>query len=158
MRSQFFAEKAEIRIIVKGPLRPAAGNPQILQPLRYIFIHHGMHIPAIVDVLCDRTRKMIALFEDRNPGAAGHLVLAGGVAANQEIRSSLEAIVAEAGWTLDAPPLALCTDNAAMIAWAGLERMDKFPPSPFELAPRSRWPLDEVSDAVVGSGRRGPKA
>jgi len=113
---------------------------------------------AIVDVLCDRTRKMIALFEDRNPGAAGHLVLAGGVAANQAIRSSLEAIVAEAGWTLDAPPLALCTDNAAMIAWAGLERMDKFPPSPFELAPRSRWPLDEVSDAVVGSGRRGPKA
>ncbi len=116
---------------------------------------------AILDVLCDRTRKMISRFETAHPGIAGNLVVAGGVAANVAIRTGLETETALAGWKMIAPPLGLCTDNGAMIAWAGLERLalpDEFAPSSFDIAPRSRWPLDEEASALIGSGRRGTKA
>ena len=85
------------------------------------------------------------------------LVVAGGVASNMAIRSRLEKTAIDAAVNLIAPPLALCTDNAAMIGWAALERFEKGESSPLDLSPRSRWPLDEESETIVGSGRRGAK-
>ena len=113
---------------------------------------------AITDILRDRTQKMIRHFDDAHETHIRALVVAGGVAANKAIRAALEQVAAEHGWKLVAPPLELCTDNAAMIAWAAIERADGFPPSGPELAPRSRWPLDERASGLIGSGKRGVKA
>jgi N6-L-threonylcarbamoyladenine synthase len=86
-------------------------------------------------------------------------VVAGGVAANKAIRAALENRAAKAGFRFIAPPLNLCTDNAAMIAWAGAERLAAgLPADRLDLAPRSRWPLDQAATAVLGHGKRGAKA
>ena len=114
---------------------------------------------AICDIIADRSVKAMRLFAERHPGTARPaLVIAGGVAANRQIRTTLDALCANAGWRLSAPPLSLCTDNAAVMAWAGLERLGRFEPSDFSVAPRSRWPLDEISSSIIGSGKRGAKA
>lgn len=114
---------------------------------------------AIVDVLKNRTHKMIAKFEAAHPDLKDkNLVVAGGVAANKRIAEVLTITCQEYSWNLIAPPANLCTDNAAMIAWAGLEHLGHSQPSPQNLAPRSRWPLDEISKSIIGSGRRGAKA
>lgn len=113
---------------------------------------------AVVDVLENRTGKMLDHFEAHHPQAEKRLVVAGGVASNTSIRNALGSLCGGRGWQLIAPPLELCTDNAAMIAWAGLERAGRFPPSDMETPPRSRWPLDEKIPAVIGSGKRGAKA
>lgn len=114
---------------------------------------------AVIDVLIDRTKKAFTLFDQShveiNPK---NLVVAGGVAANKSIRSILDKTCAEKGWNLIAPPLELCTDNAAMIGWAALERMNISSPSPLNIEARSRWPLDEKSQPFVGSGKKGAKA
>lgn len=112
---------------------------------------------AVTDILCDRTAKLIDWFEQEHPQSERTLVIAGGVAANKTIRNGLETVCAGRGWKLFAPPQALCTDNAAMIAWAGLERIGRFPPGEYDIAPRSRWPLDETSSSMVGTGKRGAK-
>lgn len=85
------------------------------------------------------------------------LVVAGGVAANSEIRTAVESVAMEHNVQLVAPPLKLCTDNAAMIGWAALERFERGEQSGFDLSPRSRWPLDETSETMLGSGRKGAK-
>ena len=85
------------------------------------------------------------------------LAVAGGVAANQVLREALQAAATEEGFTLVAPPLALCTDNGAMIAWAGLEREAAGLPRE-EVNARPRWPLDTGAAPLRGSGKRGPKA
>jgi N6-L-threonylcarbamoyladenine synthase len=116
---------------------------------------------AVSDALADRVARSLARFRNEFPDiAAPALVVAGGVAANREIKAALETQCGDYGFRFVAPPLALCTDNAAMIAWAGIERIAAGLPEDdaFALAPRSRWPLDEVSAPVVGSGRRGAKA
>ena len=77
---------------------------------------------AVADSLVDRTGNAIALFRDRHP-AADTLVVAGGVAANRLLRDSLESLATANAMRLVAPPPGLCTDNGAMIAWAGLERL-----------------------------------
>ena len=93
---------------------------------------------AVADSIADRVKRGISMFQSEFPGAT-RLVLAGGVAANQAIRSRLAKLGAE----LVAPPMGLCTDNGAMIAWAGIERWRKDPKSdPLDFAPRPRWPLD----------------
>ena len=103
---------------------------------------------AALDCILDRTRKALATMQ---PVTA--LVVAGGVAANQTIRSGLEQLAAEHGLAFTAPPLALCTDNAAMIAWAGIERLrGGFPADPLDLQARPRWPLDPDAEAVRGAG------
>lgn len=116
---------------------------------------------AIVDTLADRVGRALQRFRNEFPNvAAPGLVVAGGVAANKAVRAMLEALSASNGFRFVAPPHILCTDNAAMIAWAAIERIraglrDE---DAMRFAPRSRWPLDSVSAPVVGSGRRGAKA
>ena len=99
---------------------------------------------AVVDVIIDRTRVGLRQFRV-GCGAPTALVIAGGVAANSAIRHSLERFAKETGLRLVAPPLALCTDNGAMIAWAGIERLRLGLISGMDFAPRARWPLDEKS-------------
>ena len=100
---------------------------------------------AAIDCLIDRARRALA-----NAGPVTALVVAGGVAANQAIRVALEGLAAAHGLPFVAPPLALCTDNAAMIAWAGVERLGQS--DPLDTPARPRWPLDPAAEAVRGAG------
>ena len=102
---------------------------------------------AAIDCLLDRTARALA-----QAGPVTALVVAGGVAANQPIRAALEQFAARHDLAFVAPPLALCTDNAAMIAWAGIERLRLGQSDPFDFAPRPRWPLDEQAAPVRGAG------
>lgn len=114
---------------------------------------------AVSESVVDRCRRALRLVADRRPSIPLRLVVAGGVAANQQLRGALARLVDEAGATLHVPPPALCTDNAAMIAWAALEHMAAGrSPDGFDAAPRARWPLDGAATPVLGSGRLGAKA
>src|SRR5580692_6068361 len=103
---------------------------------------------AVVDMVMDRLRAGMRMFRDRL-GTPTALVCAGGVAANQAIRKVLHRVAFEVGTTLVAPPPALCTDNGAMIAWAGAERLALGLTDPLDVAPRARWPLDQVTKAAA---------
>jgi N6-L-threonylcarbamoyladenine synthase len=96
---------------------------------------------AVVDVIEDRMRVGLRLFRER-AGAPRAVVIAGGVAANGAIREALARFCAQAGLRLVAPPQALCTDNGAMIAWAGIERLRLGLRDDLGFAARPRWPLD----------------
>lgn len=98
---------------------------------------------ATAAVLVDRCRRAITGFAERH-GRGHALVVAGGVAANRYLRARLEALAACEGMHFAAPPLALCTDNAAMIAWAGVERLSLGLQDGLDTAPRPRWPLEEI--------------
>jgi N6-L-threonylcarbamoyladenine synthase len=102
---------------------------------------------AVVDCLVDRTRRALA----RAPAATA-LVVAGGVAANGQVRSALETLATGHGLRFVAPPLWLCTDNAAMIAWAGAERFAAGLTDPLDTLARPRWPLDPSAEVVRGAG------
>lgn len=112
---------------------------------------------AVSDVLASRTRSALTLFRERHPETRPVIVVAGGVAANQEIRSALTKAAEDADARFVAPPFSLCTDNAAMIAWAGLERLQLGPIDDMNLSPRPRWPLDGANSGVLGSGKKGAK-
>ena len=101
---------------------------------------------AIVDCLLDRAANAAALFTARHGG--GHaLVAAGGVAANAALRPRLAKLAAQSNLCFVAPPPALCTDNAAMIGWAGIERLRLNLTDGLDFAPRPRWPLDPAASA-----------
>lgn len=104
---------------------------------------------AAVDCVTDRLGIALDAM-----GPIPTLVVAGGVAANATVRQALEAVAAARSMRFSAPPPSLCTDNAAMIAWAGMERlqMDGFQPDPLEISARPRWPLDPQADPVRGAG------
>ena len=101
---------------------------------------------AVVDCLVDRTA--LALQKSDAPA----LVVAGGVAANQVIRTALADLAARAGRGFSVPPGWLCTDNAAMIAWAGAERFALGLTDPLDAPARARWPLDPQAETVRGAG------
>ncbi|MEQ8711236.1 MAG: tRNA (adenosine(37)-N6)-threonylcarbamoyltransferase complex transferase subunit TsaD [Rhodospirillales bacterium] len=103
---------------------------------------------ATGDVLVDRCRRAAQRFLDLHPGGR-HLVVAGGVAANSYLRARLEAAV---DLDLVAPPLALCTDNGAMVAWAGLERYRLGMTDNHDFAARPRWPLDPDAEPKPFAG------
>ena len=113
---------------------------------------------AVRDVLCAKTARAARQFRKEHQGLGDPvLAVAGGVAANAALRSGLEAVCREEGMRLVAPPLPLCTDNGAMIAWAGLERLvARAQPGP--VVARPRWPLDETAAPLLGSGKKGAKA
>jgi N6-L-threonylcarbamoyladenine synthase len=116
---------------------------------------------AIADTLEERVGRSLTRFRMQFPEVARPaLVVAGGVAANAAIRSTLQALCGRHGFAFVAPPLDLCTDNAAMIAWAAIERIRAgiAAPDAMHFPPRSRWPLDEAAAPAIGSGRRGAKA
>lgn len=112
---------------------------------------------AVADVLAEKSRRALRLYMAEAP-TQPVLAVAGGVAANQTIRKALQDVCDEAGAAFTAPPLALCTDNAAMIAYVGLERFRSGARDGLDLVPRPRWPLDRISPALLGSGRKGAKA
>ncbi len=112
---------------------------------------------AIVDTLAEKTRRAIAQYLETSPSEPV-IAVAGGVAANSAICSGLETVSAEMGARFTAPPLALCTDNAAMIAYAGMERFRTGARDGLDLTARPRWPLDQTSPAMLGSGKKGAKA
>lgn len=111
---------------------------------------------AVVDVLAEKARRALGSLAGLTD--APMLCVAGGVAANQAIRAGLDRVAREAGATLVSPPLALCTDNAAMIAFAAIEQMPLRAPDGLALAARPRWPLDSAAPSMLGSGKRGAKA
>lgn len=106
---------------------------------------------AVADAIADRCARAMALFRSEHP-RADKLVLAGGVAANAALRRRLGELAEAHGMALVAPPLRLCTDNAAMIAWAGLERFRLGLTDPLDFAPRPRWPLDPTAQKARGAG------
>ncbi len=107
---------------------------------------------AVADVLAEKTRRALVM------GPVTAMAVAGGVAANKAIRAALEAVAAEAGVRFLAPPLALCTDNAAMIAWAGIELYRIGRRDGMDLMARPRWPLDRTAAPLLGFGKKGAKA
>ena len=116
---------------------------------------------AVCDVLTERTAKAMAMF--RKPGhiEPQRFVIAGGVAANKQIRTALDKLCAENNFSLIAPPLKFCTDNAAMIALAGAEHYVRGEFDNFDVKARPRWPLDATAaqnNPASGFGKKGPKS
>ena len=113
---------------------------------------------AVADTLADRLAKAFAMFRAKHNMAQPILVVAGGVAANKKLRSVFEVECNKANFILSVPPFDLCTDNAAMIAWAGAERLVCGLSNDLDFAARPRWLLDAISAPIYGYGRLGAKA
>ena len=118
---------------------------------------------AVTEVVAEKSRRALERFAAAHHGITPVLVIAGGVAANTAIRARLDAVANDSGARLVAPPVHLCTDNAAMIAWAGIERLHvarlrREVLDEQSAAPRPRWPLDTTSHTAYGTGRKGAKA
>ncbi|MDJ0612597.1 MAG: tRNA (adenosine(37)-N6)-threonylcarbamoyltransferase complex transferase subunit TsaD [Rhizobiaceae bacterium] len=137
---------------LKTAVRNEAGKHTPLTDQTISDICAGMQ-KTVADFLAERCDQTIT----QHGQDTKTLVVAGGVAANGEIRNALEKTAETHGMRLIAPPLKLCTDNAAMIAWAALERFERGKVSSLDLSPRSRWPLDESAETMLGSGRKGAK-
>lgn len=123
---------------------------------------HDSGLHAAADIAASFQASAVACIRDRlgraldAMGPVTALVVAGGVAANGAVRSALQDIAAQRALRFVAPPLALCTDNAAMIAWAGQERLAAgFAPDPLDISARPRWPLDPAAEPVRGAGVKG---
>jgi N6-L-threonylcarbamoyladenine synthase len=112
---------------------------------------------AVAETLAEKARRACRAFAGRY-GASGVLAVAGGVAANGAIRAALETVAAAESFRWIALPLALCTDNGGIIAWAAAERMAVSEPDGLALSARPRWPLDTDAAPMLGSGRKGAKA
>ncbi|MBP7000048.1 tRNA (adenosine(37)-N6)-threonylcarbamoyltransferase complex transferase subunit TsaD [Amaricoccus sp.] len=113
---------------------------------------------AVADTLAEKSRRALAAFAAERPGAPLAFAVAGGVAANAAIRAALARVADDAGARFLAPPLALCGDNGAIVAWAAAERLAVRGPDDMSLAARPRWPLDTKAAPMLGAGRKGAKA
>ncbi|OFX04739.1 MAG: tRNA (adenosine(37)-N6)-threonylcarbamoyltransferase complex transferase subunit TsaD [Alphaproteobacteria bacterium RIFCSPHIGHO2_12_FULL_63_12] len=145
--------KTALRLEAEAIERPTAGDVADLA---------AAFQAAIAEHLADRTARAMGIVEQGENGART-LVAAGGVAANGAIRARLEALTQDRGWRLVIPPAKYCTDNGAMIAWAGIERLRAGLAPDFAtalaIAPRARWPLAEpIAGREHGGGKKGPKA
>ncbi len=108
---------------------------------------------AAMDAVADRVGRAMEIAEARlGPDSPRRLVVAGGVAANKTLRARLDRLVTLRGYSLHVPPAGLCTDNAAMIAWAGAERLTLGHVDDLSAAARPRWPLDATAPAAIGAG------
>lgn len=107
---------------------------------------------AVLESVVDRCRRAVAIARDDLGVDIKHFVAAGGVAANQTLRGGLASLCVDAGLKFHAPPLDLCGDNAAMIAWAGAERFALGLTDPLDAPVRPRWPLDADAPKVRGAG------
>ncbi len=106
---------------------------------------------AVTECVADRCARALELAA-REPGFPRRFVVAGGVAANARLRASLEQLAARHGYSFHAPPIDLCSDNAAMIAWAGAERLALGERDPLNAPVRPRWPLDASARPAIGAG------
>jgi N6-L-threonylcarbamoyladenine synthase len=124
---------------------------------------------AVAEVVADRVERAADLYlrcqtpwpveaKVSDTQAQPILVVAGGVAANARLRASLDETAIRLGFRLLTPPLALCTDNAAIVAWAGAERLARGMTATLDFAARPRWPLDATAEPLLGAGRHGAKA
>lgn len=136
----------------KDPHFSFAGLKSAVMRAKHAGLHSDADIAAsfqqaAVDCIADRLASALA-----NMGEVSALVVAGGVAANGRIRSALEQIAKQRGIPFVAPPISLCTDNAAMIAWAGIERYGAGQSDPLDCVARPRWPLDPEAEPARGAG------
>jgi N6-L-threonylcarbamoyladenine synthase len=110
---------------------------------------------AVVASVADRCSRAMDIAAERlGPDAPRHFVVAGGVAANQRLRDSLRGLAEAKGYSFHVPPPQLCSDNAAMIAWAGAERLELGLIDPLEAPVRPRWPLDLDAQPAIGAGAK----
>jgi len=108
---------------------------------------------AVCEIVADRVTRAMELAEELlGPEAARRIAVAGGVAANKRLKAALLGAASARGYTVYAPPAALCTDNGAMIAWAGAERLALGLSDPLDFAARPRWPLDPSAPPAIGAG------
>jgi N6-L-threonylcarbamoyladenine synthase len=115
---------------------------------------------AVCDCIADRVRRAMEIAEQGSDprNRLRHLVVAGGVAANRRIHAALAEVARSRGYALHVPPPQLCTDNAAMVAWTGAERLALGLPDGLDFEARARWPLDAHATPALGAGRHGAKA
>lgn len=140
----FSGLKAAVKRAIDA-LPPGALHPQDVNDMAASFQ------AAVADVIAERTRRAIHAFRELCP-TGDTIVVAGGVAANAALRQSLEAVAASENFRLAAPPIHLCTDNGAMIAWAGIEQFRRGHSDGLDFAPRPRWPLDPDAPKAAGAG------
>lgn len=107
---------------------------------------------ALCDSILDRMARALDLYLEQYPVGPHNLVVAGGVAANQFLKSNLRQLCQTRFFDIIAPPPGLCTDNGAMIAWVGIERLKLGMTDELDIAPRARWPLDPGAPPVTGAG------
>lgn len=113
---------------------------------------------AVADSVVDRTLRAMEISSGVLAEGERHLVVAGGVAANLALRTALTGLAERHGYVCHAPPLALCGDNAAMIAWAGAQRLALGLTDRLDVPARPRWPLDTEAAPALGAGMKGAKA
>jgi N6-L-threonylcarbamoyladenine synthase len=123
---------------------------------------------AAAESVADRIRRACELAQASLGGGERHLVLGGGVAANERLRRAIGEVARRTGYRLYAPPAQLCTDNAAMVAWAGAERLrsarggrdgaGRELGDGLDFPARARWPLDPDAIPALGAGKQGAKA
>ncbi len=114
---------------------------------------------AVAECVAERCARAMSIIADRGgPAAPRRLVVAGGVAANVALQAALSELAHRRGYELIVPPLDLCSDNAAMVAWAGAERLRRGWIDGLDAPARARWPLDQMAAPVLGAGRLGAKA